>query len=76
MPDGANPIIDFKYKLLYYGNTLCIKGKYDITGYDDNTVILKCDGDVVCITGENICISSLDADEIYLRGKISDISFS
>ncbi len=76
MPGGANPIVDFKYKLLYYGTTLCIKGKYDITGYDDSTVILKCANDLVCITGEKIAITSLDADEIYISGKISDISFS
>lgn len=76
MPDGTNPIVDFKYKLLYYGNTLCIKGKYDITGYDDNTVILKCNGDLVCIRGVNIAITSMDIDEIYIRGIISDISFS
>lgn len=76
MPDGTNPIVDFKYKLLYYGNTLCIKGKYDITGYDDNTVILKCNSDLVCIKGVNIAITSMDIDEIYIRGIISDISFS
>ncbi len=76
MGDATDSIISFKYKLLYYGNTLCIKGKYDITGYDDNTVILKCSGDLVCITGSGIAISSLDTDEIYIRGKISDISFS
>ncbi len=76
MPEVPHRILDFEYKLIYYGNTLCIKGKYDITEYDDNTVILKCAGDLVCLKGDSISISSLDSDEIYISGKISDISFS
>ena len=64
------------YKLVLFGNTLSVKGWYDICSYDENTVILKCRPDTLCIKGANMVVASMDADEIYIRGKISDISFS
>lgn len=76
MAKNGNTMTYFKYKLIYYGTTLSVKGKYDITSYDDNTVIIKCADDIICVSGENLVIMSLDADEMYIKGKISDISFS
>lgn len=76
MSGQEKPVFDYKYKIIYYGKTLSIKGKYEVATYDDDTVILKCANDLVCIKGKNIVISSLDVDEIYISGKISDISFS
>lgn len=69
-------IIGHSYKLIMYGNKICIKGKYDVTGYSEDTVMLRCNNDIVCIKGEDVVISSLDVNEIYISGKISDISFS
>ena len=76
MGDIKNPITYHKYKLLMYGNTLCVKGKYDITSYDDSNVMLNCAGDILCISGDSLIISSLDVDSIYISGKITDISIS
>ena len=76
MGEAINQIAYHKYKLLMYGNTLCVKGKYDITSYDENNVMLKCADDILSISGDNISISSLDVDNIYISGKISDISIS
>ena len=69
-------VIGHSYKLIMYGNKICIKGKYDVTGYSENSVMLRCDRDVVCIKGEGVVISSLDVNEIYISGKITEISFS
>lgn len=70
------PFTDFKYKLIYYANTTVIKGSYSIKNYDDTMVILKCENDILTVKGESIEINSLDADAIYISGKISDICFS
>jgi len=64
------------YKLIFYGNTLSVKRTYDICSYDENTVILKCKPHTLSIKGAGLVVSSMDTDEIYIRGKISDISFS
>jgi len=76
MPMGDKTMTYFKYKLIYYGTTLSVKGKYDVTSYDDNMIMLKCIDEFLCITGENLVITSLDVNEIYISGKITDISFS
>ena len=74
--NSDNPVIGHKYKLIMYGNTLCIKGKYFITSYTENSVMLNCNNDIICISGSDVVVSSLDADQIYISGIISDISFS
>ena len=64
------PFIDYKYRIIYYGNTIVIKGVYDIKSYDDNITVLKCDKDYITVNGEKLEINSLDADEIRIHGKI------
>lgn len=65
-----------KYKLIYYGDTLCIKGRYELASYDEDSIALKCVGELIYIKGDKISVSSLDADAIYIKGKIQNISFS
>ena len=76
MSVAKNPIIDYKYRIIYYGKTFVIKGQYDIKNYDDNIVILKCENDLVTLKGKNLEINSLDVNEIHISGKITDILFS
>ena len=64
------------YRIIYCGSTVSVKGVYDITSYDEDIIILKCASDVVCISGANLFIVSMDADGIYIRGNIDNISFS
>lgn len=64
------------YKIIYYANTLCLKGEYSIESYDEALIIIKCSSDTVCIKGENLVIRSLGTDEIYITGNITDISFA
>jgi len=75
MSGSLNPLGD-KYRLIYYGTTIVIKGVYDIKSYDDNITVLKCGEDCITVNGDKIEIKSMDADEIQIRGKISDILFS
>ena len=76
MSVAKNPIIDYKYRMIYYGKTLVIKGQYDIKNYDDNIIILKCENDIITLKGAYLKIDSLDVNEIYISGKITDILFS
>lgn len=76
MSVAKNPIIDYKYRMVYYGKTLVIKGQYDIKNYDDNIIILKCENDIITLKGAYLKIDSLDVNEIYISGKITDILFS
>ena len=69
-------VIGHSYKLIMYGDKICIKGKYDVTSYSEDSIMLRCNNDVLCIKGEDVVISSLDVNQIYISGKISDISFS
>ncbi len=64
------------YKLIYYGDTFCIKGRYELASYDEDSIAVKCIGELIYIKGDKICVSSLDADAIYIKGKIQSISFS
>ena len=74
--NSDTPLNYHKYKLIMYGNTICIKGNYNITSYSENLVMLKCNNDILSITGTDVVVSSIDADQIYISGKISDISIS
>ena len=76
MQSAENLIIGHSYKLIMYGDKICIKGKYDITSYSEDSVMLRCNNDVLCIKGEDMLISLLDVNQIYISGKIIDISFS
>ena len=76
MQNAEKLIIGHSYKLIMYGDKICIKGKYDITSYSEDAVMLRCGNNILCIKGGNIVISSLDVNQIYISGKISDISFS
>ncbi len=64
------------YKMLYYGDTFCIKGRYELASYDEDSVAIKCINELIYVRGDKIFVSSLDADAIYIRGKIQNISFS
>jgi len=64
------------YKLIYTDKLLCVKGEYSVGSYDDNLIILKCGKDNLCINGEKIIIDSMDANEIYISGVFSAISFA
>ena len=76
MNGSSGPFADYKYRLIYYSSALVIKGIYDIKSYDDNIVVLKCGGDHITVNGINLEINSMDADEIHISGKISEIVFS
>ncbi|MBO5743978.1 MAG: YabP/YqfC family sporulation protein [Clostridia bacterium] len=76
MHSAEHLVIGHSYKLIMYGDKICIKGKYDVTSYSEDSIMLRCNNDVLCIKGEDVVISSLDVNQIYISGKISDISFS
>lgn len=69
-------MLDIKYKLIYQNGAMCIKGSYTVASYDENMIILRCGNDNICINGESLFISSLDMDEIYLKGSITAIDFA
>ena len=69
-------MLDIKYKLIYQNGAMCIKGNYVVASYDEDMIILKCGTDNICINGNSLFISSLNVDEIYLRGSITAISFA
>ena len=64
------------YKLIYTNGTIRIIGTYTIASYEENLVIIKCDGSSICISGENILITLFSADEIHISGTILSISFA
>lgn len=68
--------IDCSYRLICSRNILKIKGTYDVSDYDNEAIVIKCSGDVICIQGVNLNINSLNADEISVGGMIKDISFN
>lgn len=69
-------MFDIKYKLIYQGGIMCIKGCYTISSYDEKMIILRCGNDNICINGESLYIASLTSEEIYLKGIISKIDFA
>ncbi len=69
-------MFDIKYKLIYQGGTMCIKGCYSVASYDENIIVLRCGNDNIFINGESLCISSLNDEEIYLKGSITAIDFA
>ena len=69
-------MFDVKYKLIYQGGIMCIKGCYAVASYDENMIILRCGNDNICINGESLYIASLTTEEIYLKGSISAIDFA
>ena len=74
MTDDTASVI--AYKLIYTNGTLRIIGTYSIASYEENLVIIKCDRDSVCISGDKINITLLNADEIHISGIIFSISFA
>lgn len=76
MSDSPRPFIDYKYRLIYYGSTIVVKGIYDIKSYDDNVIMLKCAQDIISVNGKNLEIKSMDVNEIHIKGKVLEIVFS
>lgn len=76
MDTDSKSLIDMKYKIIYQNDHVVIKGNYIVASYDENLIIIKSGGDNICINGEDIVISSLSADEIYISGSINSISFA
>ena len=64
------------FKLIYTKSTVRIIGTYEIASYDESLVIIKCEGESICISGESIVITLFCSDEIHISGKISSISFA
>ncbi|MBE7050365.1 MAG: hypothetical protein E7394_06285 [Ruminococcaceae bacterium] len=69
-------MFDIKYKLIYQGGMMCIKGSYTIASYDENMIVLRCGNDNIFINGESLYIASLSQEEIYLKGSIAAIDFA
>lgn len=76
MSENIGVFGDYKYRLIYYGDTVVIKGLYEIKSYDESITILNCGKDCVTVRGNNIVIKSMDVDNIQINGEISDILFS
>ncbi len=64
------------YKIIYTKGSVRIIGVYEIASYDENLVIIKCENNNICISGDNIIITLFCSDEIHISGKISTISFA
>jgi len=73
---ALNSVTDYRYKLIFCNDELRVKGDYEITDYENDTVKLKCDGSNICIRGIELNIILLNADEICISGKLADISFN
>lgn len=56
---------------------LDVTGVEDVTGFDENTVILKTSLGVLSVHGEGLHVDKIDLDtgDIELRGKIRDLSY-
>ena len=64
MSGSLNPLGD-KYRLIYYGTTIVIKGVYDIKSYDDNITVLKCGEDCITVNGDKIEIKSMKNAQMH-----------
>lgn len=73
---SVSPPFDVKYKLIYTDESVCVRGGYSISAYDDNMIVIKCSGDTVSVEGDGLAVTYMSSDEIYISGTIINISFS
>ena len=74
---GFDSVTDayMKYKLIYTGRLLMLKGSAEIASYDENTLIIKCGKENIIVTGYDLVITMMNADELTVCGNIAAISF-
>lgn len=74
---GFDSVTDgyMKYKLIYTGRILMLKGSAEIASYDENTLIIKCGKENIIVTGYDLVITMMNADELTVCGNIASISF-
>ncbi|MBO5369076.1 MAG: YabP/YqfC family sporulation protein [Clostridia bacterium] len=74
---GFDSVTDayMKYKLIYTGRLLMLKGSAEISSYDENTLIIKCGKENIIVTGYDLVITMMNADELTVCGNIASISF-
>lgn len=67
--------INLKYKLIYQGDVLTLKGDCYVASYDENTLIIKCGKKNICLAGNGLVIDSMNTDELIISGSFNSISF-
>ena len=76
LDSGRNMSVKGRYRLIFCNDELMVKGDYEITGYGNDVIMLRCADDKICIRGIEMKIIMLNADEICISGKLADISFN
>lgn len=56
---------------------LCVRGVEDVSGFDENTVLLRTTAGELCVRGQELHIDriDLDAGQLELRGRIQELSY-
>lgn len=71
--DLRNYILEKDFRINYVKNKLNIVNYETIDHFSDNKVIVRYDGGIVIIKGENLIISKLLEDEVLISGIIINI---
>ena len=58
------------------GDSAKIEGKCHVLEYGDENVLFKCRRQYIRVVGKSLDISSMDANEANMRGKITGVTIS
>lgn len=68
-----NYILDSEFKITLLTNKIDIVNYTDIDHFDNNKIIIRYEGGLVIIKGEDLIISKLLNDEILISGKVKGL---